>query len=132
MEGARQRVLRAEPDEGEVQHGRPHLLADAATLVGEPQPRARGDLAQRGEVVGRRALLADDGAVDDDREGQVPVLDRPLGPLAPVPLGRSRSLLRRRDVGPRVGERHRGRVVDARAGPARRAPGRRRRRCSAA
>jgi hypothetical protein len=94
-----------------VEDGLAHLPAQSLPLVAPAQPRAGGDGTDPGEVGGHHVLDADHPALDEDRTAEIPLVGRPFGPLAPPPLGRLARTLREREIGPRMAERHGGRIV---------------------
>ena len=111
-EGPGGRFLGAEAVEAELQGRVPHLLAEAVALVFATQPGAGLERPCDRELGGHDARRADDGVADEHGEDQVPLGRRRVGATAPPEAIRLPLELRRLVVGPRHGERHRGRVVD--------------------
>src|SRR6185437_7838517 len=108
--------VRAERDERQVQHGGAHLGSVALPLVGQAEPGTGAYGALLREVTGRQALDADHiapGAAPKHGELAIPVLLAPGVAFLPPPVHDGFAALRGPDVGPGVGERLHGRVVDA-------------------
>jgi hypothetical protein len=113
LEGTGYGFLGARSGEGQVQHGGPHLRADPLTLVTAPQPRAGVDLTGDPQVAGAGALLPDHDTGLEHGEVQRPVLRCRPTQRRPVVLDRPSGDVSRLLIGPRLGERHDIRVVDA-------------------
>src|ERR1700693_3277553 len=88
LKGGAGRALRAESDEGQVQDGGAHLLADAAALVALTDPGPGADLSLDREIGREHALYPDDRITLLDHHRQVPVLGLPVGSRSPVELER--------------------------------------------
>jgi hypothetical protein len=96
-----------------MQHRGAHLLPDALALMGPPEPRAGDDRAAPGELTRSQVLCADHRAAGEHREGDPPVVGRPFGTATPVPLEQAPLELAGWEIGPRMLEGHRRRIMDA-------------------
>ena len=96
-----------------MQHGGAHVGPDAPPLMGAPDPRTALHRAEHFEVHGEQLLHADEHAILEHREREVPLGGRQIG--APLPIGLQGLALQHacRLPRPRHTERHRRRVVDA-------------------
>ncbi len=84
LERARLRDRRAEPAEGELEHGGPHLGAEAAALERSTQPGAGLHATGLREALADDALVADRPAVLEDDQGQSPLVRAPVLERGPV------------------------------------------------
>src|SRR5947209_8665841 len=80
LERRRVGLDRAQAGEGEMQHGRAHLLADALAMTALGQPRPGYHRAGDGEVATGHVLHADRVAPLEHDERQGPVLGAQAGP----------------------------------------------------
>ena len=123
LEGAAQRLLRAQSREGKMQDRLAHLPPQTLSLMGAAEPRSCLDRADRAEVLSSQVLHADGTPVHEDATGERPVVRATSWPCAatstaprpgPAAAARRRSTERRRAWTP------------GRGSPRRRAPPRRR------
>jgi hypothetical protein len=112
LEGATQRLLRAQAGEGQMEDRLPHLAAYSLSLMGPAEPGTRLDRAHGAEVLCSQILHSDKSPVDEDAAGERPVIGRPVGPVSPHPLRDIPGPPERFSVGPGYEEGHRAPVVD--------------------